>query len=248
MRLLPLLLMLLPALALAIATGEARDRDGNLLYVEHHRLDGTRHEIEYRDADGELFATNSLDYRYGDTHPAYRQHLFAGREPEAGGSQYRTQRQRQRQEGARWQQGALVLFHSEGDREREKRVDVRQPLVLSSGFDRFVRGHWEALQRGDQLRFHFGVPARLSVVELRLLPVPSDEVPAGGLALRAEAASRLLRLVSSPIELLYDGDRRLLRYRGVSNLPFGESAPWVEITYRYDKPSDAARPGLVANP
>lgn len=226
MRLLLIGFALLPLFAQATATGEARGRNGELLYTERHVIDGAHHNVEYRDAAGELFATNSLDYSFGDTQPAYRQENL--REKEA--------------EGARWQQGGLVLFHVEGGSEQEQKNVIAapqpQPMVLSSGFDRFVREHWQPLQQGDTLRFHFAVPARLMLVQLRVRRIDA-EVPAGGLALRADTASPLWRLVTQPIELFYDADRRLLRYRGVSNLELGESAPWVEVTYRYDEPGQA---------
>lgn len=238
MRLLLICSALLPLLAYATATGEARNRDGELLYVERHVVDGDRHEIEYRNVDGVLFATSQLDYSFGGTQPAYRQENL--REGQT--------------EGARWQQGDIVLFHTDGSDEQQKRVVAPpQPLVMSSGFDHFIRASWEPLQRGETLRFHFAVPMRLMLVELRVRRIDA-EAPAGGLALRADPVSPLWRLVTKPIELFYDADRRLLRYRGISNLELGESSPWVEVTYHYDEPAgvagrataDAATPGLTA--
>ncbi len=229
MRLLLICFALLPLLAHATATGEARDRDGRLLYTERHLIDGDHHEVEYRDADGELFATSRLDYGFGDTQPAYQQRDLRSDE----------------REGARWRQGALVLFHADRGGEREKVVATPpQPLVLSSGFDHFVRDHWQALQRGDAVPFHFAVPTRLMLVELRVCRVDADDAPAGGLALRADPISPLWRLVTKPIDLFYDADRRLLRYRGISNLELGENSPWVEVTYRYDRPAT----GVAASP
>ncbi len=231
MRLLLICFTLLPLLAYATAIGEARGRGGELLYTERHVIDGQRHDIEYRDAGGALFATSRIDYSFGDTQPAYRQENL--REHEA--------------EGARWQQDGLVLFHAEGGSEREKVMAAPQPLVLSSGFDHFVRAQWQLLQQGDTLRFHFAVPARLMLVELRVRRIDA-EAPAGGLALRADPVSPLWRLVTKPIELFYDADRRLLRYHGISNLALGESAPWVEVTYHYDEPGqrDIAAPAGLA--
>ena len=240
-------LSLLPLLAYAAALGEARDRSGRLLYTERHTVEGSRHYIEYRDAKGELFASSHLDYRFGDTHPAYRQEkrrvgaLLGGR---ISGDSI---------EGARWRGGQLELFHADGVSGRApERVKViaapqPQPLVLNAGFDHFVRDHWQALQRGDVLRFHFALPARLMLVELRArrIDAPADvELPAGGLALRTDPVSPLWRLLSRPLDLFYDGEHRLLRYRGVSTLELGENAPWVDVTYRYDEaaPAGAAAP------
>lgn len=212
--------LLLPASLQAAIVGEARSRDGELLYTERHLLDGSRHKIEYRDADDELFATNLLDYDSGDTQPAYRQRNLVNGE---------------RQE-VQWRGDKLVLFRSDGaGDEREKVISAPQPLVLSAGFDHFVRDHWEALQRGEELRFHFAIPLRLMLVELRVRRTDAT-APPGGLALRTEGASAWLRLLSKPVDLLYDAERRLQRYRGISNLGIGGEAPWVDITYRYDQP------------
>ena len=208
-----ILLLFVSSVLQAAIVGEARDRNGEVLYTEQHFIEGNRHRVEYRAPDDVLFATNEIDYSVGQFHPAYRQHNMRSDEVE----------------GARWQQDTLVLFHTVGSNGHEKRFKAPKRVVLSAGIDHFVRDHWVALQRGDALQFRFAVPARLMLAEMRMSRVAgSDE-----LTLRIEPVSRWLRLLSSPIELVYDDTRRLHRYRGISSLELGDDEPWVDVTYRY---------------
>ena len=191
-------------------------------YVERHAIGALDHRIDYRAPDGTPIARLTLDYRCSDNAPAFEQHDLRN------GARI----------GARWQDGAYLLQH--GDETRALAPSVS--LVASSGFDRFVRGHWDALAAGRSIDLDFALPARLQTLRLRIARVEAPEaLPGATLWLRIVAAQPLLRAFVEPIELAYDGDWALLLYRGLSNLPGADGkAQSVEIRYRR---LQAAQPG-----
>jgi hypothetical protein len=107
-------------------------------------------------------------------------------------------------------------------------------LVTGQGLDRLVQASLEALAGGQELAVAYAIPARLDTFRFRvraLEPRPEEAV----LRVRVEIASALLRLFAPSLEVDYDRTtRRLLRYRGVSNLADGQGRRQdVEIRYQY---------------
>ncbi|HUH38059.1 MAG TPA: hypothetical protein VL027_08950 [Spongiibacteraceae bacterium] len=207
------------------AVGVARDvSGGEVLYREQHQVGPDSRHIEYRDAQGRLIATNSLDYSYSTTSPAYTQKDLRN----------------DLTQGARWEGGALVLF-SGG---QAAQVGFTAPLVISSGFDGFVRENWAALVSGQRRVFDFALPDRLTTVRMRIEreAAPSGE-HGGRYTFVTQPDNFLVRWLGAPIELVYDDERRLLRYRGVSNLLNSQGqGQRVVIDYSYAARVAAASP------
>ncbi len=106
-------------------------------------------------------------------------------------------------------------------------------VVIDAGFDNFVRERWESLYAGEAVAFEF-LPADRSkpfAMEASRL----DECDAGRMCLRVAPDSWLLSLFGGAIELVYSEDeRRLLEFRGISNIRDGEGGlQTVLIKYRY---------------
>lgn len=201
------------------------------VYRERHAIGALSHRIEYRAPDGTLIAQKSLDYRCSQSAPAFEQHDLR--------SDSRI--------GARWQGGEYLLLR--GDETRA--LQPAATLVASSGFDRFVRTNWDTLTAGASIDLDFALPARLQTLRLRMARIEAPEaLPGAALWLRIVPAQPLLRAFVDPIELAYDGERRLALYRGLSNLADANGKGLVvEIRYR-QVPADS--PGqereLAANP
>jgi hypothetical protein len=201
------------------------------VYRERHAIGALSHHIEYRAPDGTLIAEKSLDYRCSQSAPAFEQHDLR--------SDSRI--------GARWQNGEYLLLR--GDETRA--LEPGATLVASSGFDRFVRANWDTLAAGGSIDLDFALPARLQTLRLRIARIEAPEaLPGAALWLRIVPAQPLLRAFVDPIELAYDGERRLALYRGLSNLAGADGKGLaVEIRYRH-VPADGPRQEreLAANP
>ncbi len=110
------------------------------------------------------------------------------------------------------------------DAERRAQVPLPADAVIDTGFDAAVRAHWPALLKGDEVRLPFLVPGRQ-----RFYPVSVRRT--GALTWQgAPAQSIEVRLatwygaITPRLSLVYaDDDRRLLEFRGPSNL---RDAPW----------------------
>jgi hypothetical protein len=92
-------------------------------------------------------------------------------------------------------------------------------LVTDAGFDNLVRKRWEELEQGLRIRFPFLVTGRERPLAVKVQQVEGGQCNAEQLCLQVRLDSWLLSRFVDPIKLTYDrASRRLLRYRGVSNL------------------------------
>lgn len=200
-------------------TGVARGADGAVLYVEDHevRRAGDRlvsaHTV-YRDPAGRTLAVLRTDFTADPFAPSYVFEDLRGAPVEAVA---RTP-------------GGLEL--RSGDRTRRLVAAApARPLVAGQGLDRLVRARLPEVAGGARLELAYAIPSRLDAYDLRV-----RALAAGGrtVSVRAEFSSWILRLLAPSLEVEYDREtRRLLRYRGVSNLTFDGANPDVEITYAY---------------
>ena len=97
-----------------------------------------------------------------------------------------------------------------------------------------MRARLDTLRAGQRLTVAFAIPSRQEAFEFRVQALPLED--AGDVVrVRVEVASWLLRLLAPHMDCDYDpATRRLLRYRGPSNLEGeGGAHPDVEITYDY---------------
>jgi hypothetical protein len=109
-----------------------------------------------------------------------------------------------------------------------------EALVIDAGFDNYMRSRWDDLAAGDTVDFPFLALGQDQ--PLMMQAVSSDGECAGNaLCLEVTPGAWLLRLLVEPIRLTYARDsRRLLRYRGISNLSDADgNSPDVDIRYSY---------------
>lgn len=114
-------------------------------------------------------------------------------------------------------------------------ADGREDIVVDAGFDNFVRDQWDVLEAGEAVDFRFQVAGYDSPLDMVIAASGRQKCTHGKLCLRVDAVSWLVRALTDPIELFYSRvDRKLLRYRGISNLRDERGgAMHVDIVYDY---------------
>jgi hypothetical protein len=203
--------------------GVARGRDGRVLYLEEHLVRRVGERVleartTYRDPAGAVLAVLRSDYAADPWAPSYR---FEDR---------RTGRIEAVEIGPE-----VVALEAGGRRVMMARPGPGQPpLVGGQGLDRLVRARLDALRAGERLTVAFAIPSRHDTFEFRVRALPPQGTE-GVVRVRVEVASWLLRLLAPSMDCDYEqSTRRLLRYRGPSNLEGEDGAhPEVEITYDY---------------
>jgi hypothetical protein len=193
-------------------TGYARSLDGrDLLYVESHAVSGagtageTRVVLYRCGVDSAPFARKELVYGADRIAPA-----FAFEDARSGFSEGLTRNAR-----------GLEVFNRAGANAKRRSETIQRggTLVADAGFDEFVRESWLSLEKGSSIELPFLVPSRLTSVNFKVRKV-SDAIIGG------EAASVFRLSVAGPlgwflsdIDVSYrQRDRRLMRYRGITNV------------------------------
>lgn len=202
---------------------------GRYLYTEvhRHRYDGPRWlggQIRYHGPDGRLLGEKSLDFRadpyvpistYVLRNPAYEERILG---VDANGI-----RMQKVADGRRTQKTLPRVANQAAD----------------SGFNAFLVDRLDALAAGETVNLRFAVVGQLDQYRFRVRRV--EQLTVAGepaVRLRVEPDS-LLRLLVSPLEVVYGlRSRDLLYYSGVSNIldPATGKAWNVNISYR-DKPA-----------
>jgi hypothetical protein len=193
-------------------TGYARSLEsGALLYVESHAVSqyGSTDEarvVLYRCAPGSApFARKELSYAADRIAPSF--HFDDAR---SGFSE----------SFARGSAGLTVSERAGLSAQRRSATLAATPsLVADAGFDEFVRTRWSQLERGESANVPFLVPSRLASVGFHVRK-SADTVVDGEPAsvIRLSLAGPLGWFVPD-IDVTYrKQDRRLLRYRGITNL------------------------------
>jgi hypothetical protein len=207
---------------------------GRYIYTEVHKqlLDGARWvggTIRYFAPDGTQIGVKTLDFSADPYVPVYRFEL-----PAQG-----------YEEGITAVTAADVLMEKLSDgRHRTGREPHVPGMAADSGFHNLLVDHLDALAAGRPLKFLFGVAGQLNSYHfraVRLATLQYDGRPA--VRLRIEPDS-LLRLVVDPLVIVYDTQaRRLLEYRGVSNVhdPATGKAYNARIVYPLNPPPDAPK-------
>lgn len=246
-RALSLTVLLISALPLSTAhaqtmneqiVGYVRDATTNRhLYTEIHQLtlgrDGAVRtgNTVYIDAQGQEMARKTTDYRKHRTVPQYRMEM-----PALGYA-----------EGIREVGTTVVMFKDAGQDRQEEEERLKLPdgdVAADAGFNQLIMDAWPRLQRGQTIRFRLITAGRLTDYAFR---ARHD----GDLMYEQQAATRvrvepdsMLRLLTEPIELIYDrSGRRLLHYLGVSNVldpSTGEVYKRIDISYSVSGPQRAA--------
>lgn len=216
--------------------GYAYDLASNrYLYTELHeqKAEGDRWlggSISYIAPDGSLIGKKSLDFSQDPFIPVFRLELKPG-------SGYI--------EGISAIGKDSIEMYKKGykdARESGKKVARPDNTTADSGFHNLMRAWFPDLMENKKVVFHFAVAGELDTFKFRGQRI-DDATFEGKPAVRFRVQpDTLLRLLVDPLELTYDPtNRRLLEYRGVSNLhdPASGEAYVVRISYASRPPEDA---------
>ena len=230
-----LLLLWLPHAALAApwlrSEGVATSMQGDVLYREVHwrreATEGAERWVVYQCPDGQPFA---------------RKHLPASVLPQARGYSLEDRRSGQKAEiEAAGNAVSIVWKEDAASPPRRGRLELPKDAVIDAGFDAAVRLHWPALMQGDRITLPFLVPGRQ-----RYFPVQVRRIgPVRWRGIDGQSIEVSLDTwyggIAPRLSLVYaSGDRRLLEFRGTSNLRDVRGS-YPQVTVRFSSPS-AERP------
>lgn len=209
------------------------------LYTELHRqeIDGERWvggTIDYIGPDGARIGYKTLDFSRHPYVPLYRLDLVA-----TGYAEGIT--------GLTADRIEMIKRANGGGEPQRASVPLPATVAADSGFHAFLRDRFTELMAGRTVNFVFAVAGSLDTFRFRARRIAAAEFEGKpALRLRVEPDS-MLRWLVEPLELTYDpAQRRLLEYRGVSNIhdPATGKAYNARIVYPSSPPADA--PALPA--
>jgi len=193
-------------------TGYARSLDGGeLLYIETHAVadpGGAREQrvVLYRcPADSKPFARKLLEYGSERTAPG-----FDFNDARSGFAEGLTRDSR-----------GLTVFARLGVHAPVVAAPLVSPgeLVADAGFDEFVRGRWDSLERGQVSKVPFVVPSFADTVSFRVRKVGDTNIDGDAASVIRLSMAGPLGWFLPDIDVSYrKRDRRLMRFRGTTNI------------------------------
>jgi hypothetical protein len=207
-------------------SGSAYAADSNLLlYRETHYLfsgdHGGERVVLYQCPDGRAFArkhsqddgnAQAPDFDLTDARVGYR-------------------------EGVRRNGTQREVYVQRTAAQAEQADSLRLPAdgVIDTGFEAFARAHWDALVRGDSMRFDYLVPSRRTFYLFKVDKVDLPTAPPGSVTFRLASSSWLAFLLPH-IDVSYDlTTRRLVHYEGLSNVRDVKTGKNYRVHYEYPK-------------
>ncbi|WP_417566696.1 hypothetical protein [Marinobacter sp.] len=211
-------------------TGEATSPDGQVLYQEHHRVDGTcqegvfrpqEHHVDYHKPDGsEAFAHKALEYDLSIIRPAvnFVQPDFSETMKIA------------------YPKPATLVINWDTPAGDSKQFEVEYPdnTVVDAGFDNLVRQNWQRVVAGKSVDFRFLGPTRGEHYGFVLEPARSDKIDADHVV-QIRPTGMVLRFLVEPIVLGYNENGALTDYYGLTNIRKNQDANYTaHIRYSVD--------------
>ena len=130
---------------------------------------------------------------------------------------------------------ALVMIDYLSGKEVRIGSSEREDVVVDAGFDNYVRSRWVELSAGESIEFPFQVVGFDRPLAMKAYRASQGGCAVEDLCLEVSLDSWFLGLLVDPIVLSYARDsRRLLRFRGISNLRDDKGKTFqVDIRYEY---------------
>ena len=202
--------------------GNAYDFSSNeLLYTEHHYyVSEVIHKVEYREPNGEVFATKTINYEKSFFSPDFIL------ENKRNGEFISVKKNNQQ----------VILEYKENRQssiERSK-INDSSSLVIDAGFDHFITSNWDALISGNSLSVNYLIPSKGDYYELMLKQVNCDsgndnsENSEKSFCFSISSSSFFIRIFSNELLLTYSkvntesntttNNYRLTRFKGRTNI------------------------------
>jgi hypothetical protein len=205
-------------------TGMARNKDGNLEYMERHEITYQDNRVvssltQYFDPQdrtiGELKSEYSAGYQYGS---------YDFTDTRAG-----------HKNGARVEDDHIQIYSQKNqDSEVQKKNIPRvSNQIVGQGFHHFIVNHLASIATGEILQVRMVLPAQLDDYKFR---IRKRKIEGEIITIRLDIDNWFLRLFAPHVDTHYHlPTKRLLRYRGISNVK-DTSGKYKDVTidYRYD--------------
>lgn len=214
--------------------GNAYDLKGKkfLYREEHYFSSGTIRDVRYISKNGELIAHKTLDYELSKISPSYRLvNLWSNNDTEV-----------------EWENGLLTMRHFPSGTDRTEQFKSSKVLshsepIIDAGFDNLIKKNWEGLNSGKKTKIDFVLASKRSTLKLsikrELCKDPQDHSDqVSQVCFIARPTNWVLSMVAPPIELYYDQNRNLVRFKGTSNIADKNGKLLkVDIKYTYQEVS-----------
>ncbi|MBB88243.1 MAG: hypothetical protein CMP06_13255 [Xanthomonadales bacterium] len=203
-------------------------------YIEHHRqmLDNagtvTAWKVDFWDASGEKIA---------------EKRFIPGNNPSVPGYDFKMLTTGYR-EGIENVDGPnIILYRQKPDEDSKttKKLEPRSQACADSGFDQYVREHWDTLQSGERLKFQFIAAGRLSAYAFRAEKTGESSFEGQPAMDLKVALDSVFGVFVDPLRLTYSLDsQQLLEYRGIGNMQNADGKVYpVRVSYYSETPSEA---------
>lgn len=220
----------------AIVVGTARHLESNaLIYCEYHILqpsmlsgqpDAERALIvRYFDGAGEEIATKSVVLGANAFQPEINQQDFRSGE----------QRIAKREAEGRW---VMTYQESANDKIKIKHAELDEMGVVDSGFNQFIKTHWDTLHIGEPKVVEFLSVPHLKTITLQVKKVSCEPGESGDTSARVcfgiQINNAFLRLITGELYLEYNAEKQLVLFEGVVNIRNEkEKTQKAQVRYRY---------------
>ena len=204
------------------SVGIARSEANNQIrYIEHHQyFEDGRHHIRYFDPSLNLIAYKKLSYTDSPQQPTIEQrdlttNVTVQIKPTAKSVQQVITKD-----------GEIKSFS----------LPLSASTVIDAGFDAFIRSEWDELIRSSKpTLFDFAIAGREMTIVMRVKPLLNgSRETSSETGFIVEPKNWLIRQLVPEIRLHYNGQKRLSRYEGFSNIaPAKGEKRGVSITFQH---------------
>jgi hypothetical protein len=175
--------------------GEAYDLKSNeLLYTEHHHyISPTLHKVEYREPNGDIFATKTLIYEKSFFSPDF---IFTNNR----NGEFISVKKENKQ---------VILEYQENSHSsrRKNKISDSNNLVIDAGFDPFITSNWQSLISGKSIVANYLIPSQGDYYELTLKRISCDNPE--NYCFSISSSSFFIRIFSSELKLTYSRYNRI---------------------------------------
>ena len=221
-------------------TGHAYDQEtGVLLYTEHHsHISKFEHLVEYKEVNGDVFATKKIQYQSSYLSPDFKQENWRN------GEQISTQRNIENSEDKGSKDSILVTYKEDADSDlKNEIINHRDNLIIDAGFNNFISQNWDELINGKVMTVEYLIPSLLDTYELNIKKTTCED--SRHYCFSISSSSFFIGLISSNLKLTYGSihshennqnnkEYRLISFEGRSNICDQEGDYQdVEIKYSY---------------
>lgn len=204
--------------------GEAKTKS-KIVYTEDHTVTVENNktikaETVYKDPQGNILAKFSNDFTKSIHIPENTMQDIKNKS----------------KHGIRYSGETPIMFNQDRD-DKEKTKEIlleeykNQLVVGGQGLHYYFIAHFEEVIKKKNLKLRFMIPGKLDSYDfyLKVKRVETEKV-----YIEVEIDSWLLKLFAPKLEMIYEiKTKRLLKYKGLSNIQMDSKPMNVEINYRY---------------